>query len=80
MADVTQKPKLKNPYVDWKNKPYAVNAGSEEKCKQGERWAALNQQCPPAWRRSRVRTGQQDVKDRMPSGLPIAGEARRAWL
>jgi hypothetical protein len=30
------------PYIDWKNRPYAVNAGSEEKRKQGERWEALN--------------------------------------
>jgi hypothetical protein len=42
MADAIQTKKLKNPYVDWRNRPYAANAGSEEKRKQGERWAALN--------------------------------------
>jgi hypothetical protein len=31
------------PYVDWKNQPYAANAGTEEKRRQGERWAALNE-------------------------------------
>ena len=33
----------KNPYIDWRNRPYAVNAGTEEKRKQGERWTALNE-------------------------------------
>jgi hypothetical protein len=36
----TNKPKAA--YIDWRNRPYATNAGTEEKRKQSERWAALN--------------------------------------
>lgn len=41
MADAIQTKKPKNPYVDWRNRPCAANAGTEEKRKQNERWAAL---------------------------------------
>ena len=30
-------------YIDWRNRPYAANTGSEEKREQGERWATLNE-------------------------------------
>jgi hypothetical protein len=40
MVDAIQKAKLKN--LGWKNRPYASNAGAEERRKQDERWAALN--------------------------------------
>ena len=30
--------RLKGDWTSWRDKPYAVNAGSEEKRKQGERW------------------------------------------
>jgi hypothetical protein len=43
MADAIQTKKPKSPYVDWRNRPYAATAGTEEKRKQGERWAALNE-------------------------------------
>jgi hypothetical protein len=35
--------RLKGDWTSWRDKPYAANAGSEEKRKQGERWAALNE-------------------------------------
>ena len=35
--------KLKFPYVDRLNPQKTANAGTEEKRKQGERWAALNE-------------------------------------
>ena len=35
--------KPKTAYIDWRNHPHAANAGTEEKRKQGERWAALNE-------------------------------------
>jgi hypothetical protein len=34
--------RLKGDWTSWRGKPYAVNVGTEEKRKQGERWAALN--------------------------------------
>lgn len=42
MADAIQTKKLKNPYVDWRNRPYATNAGTEEKRRQAAAWEALN--------------------------------------
>jgi hypothetical protein len=35
--------RLKGDWASWRDKPYAVNADTEEKRKQGERWAALNE-------------------------------------
>jgi hypothetical protein len=35
--------RVKDTWGSWRDKPYAANAGSEEKRKQGERWAALNE-------------------------------------
>jgi hypothetical protein len=44
MADIArQTKKLKNPYVDWKNRPYATDANAEEKRQRAERFEALNQ-------------------------------------
>ena len=33
--------RLKGDWTSWRDKPYAANAGSEEKRKQSERWSAL---------------------------------------
>ena len=35
--------RIKDTWGSWRDRPYAVNAGTEEKRKQGERWAALNE-------------------------------------
>jgi hypothetical protein len=35
--------RLKDTWGSWRDKPRAANAGTEEKRKQGERWAALNE-------------------------------------
>ena len=35
--------RLKRDWTSWRDKPRAANAGTEEKRKQGERWAALNE-------------------------------------
>ena len=35
--------RLKGDWTSWRDKPRAANAGTEEKRKQGERWAALNE-------------------------------------
>ena len=35
--------RLKGDWTSWRDRPYAANAGTEEKRKQGERWAALNE-------------------------------------
>lgn len=43
MADAIQKAKLKNPYVDWKNRPFATNASAEERRRQSERFSALSE-------------------------------------
>jgi hypothetical protein len=32
----------KNPYADWRNKPYASNPNAEERRKRAERWQGLN--------------------------------------
>jgi hypothetical protein len=32
----------KNPYTDWRNKPYASNPNAEERRKRTERWHGLN--------------------------------------
>jgi hypothetical protein len=32
----------KNPYTDWRNKPYASNPNAEERRKRAERWHGLN--------------------------------------
>jgi hypothetical protein len=33
--------RIKDTWGSWRDKPYAANAGSEEKRKQSERWSAL---------------------------------------
>ena len=40
---MTDAQKTKLPYLDRLNPRYGVNAGTEEKRKQGQRWAALNE-------------------------------------
>ena len=35
--------RLKGDWTSWRDKPRVANAGTEEKRKQGERWAALNE-------------------------------------
>jgi len=42
MADAIQKAKLKSPYTDWKNRPYASNPNAEERRRRTERWHGLN--------------------------------------
>jgi len=32
----------KNPYTDWRNRPYASNPNAEERRKRAERWHGLN--------------------------------------
>lgn len=35
--------KIKDTWTSWRDTPRAANVGTEEKRKQGERWAALNE-------------------------------------
>ena len=41
MTDAIQKAKSKNPYIDWKNRPYASNPNAEQKRKEAEAFSAL---------------------------------------
>jgi hypothetical protein len=40
MTDAIQKAKLKTPYIDWRNRPYA--SGNDQKKKQAEAFDAMN--------------------------------------
>jgi hypothetical protein len=41
MVDTSPIKKTKADWISWKNRPYASNAGSEEKQRQAEKWSAL---------------------------------------
>lgn len=43
MTDAIQKAKSKNPYIDWRNRPYASNPGAEQKRKEAAAFEALNE-------------------------------------
>ena len=78
MADAIQTKKLKGPslFADWRNRPYAANAGAEEKRKQNERWSALNSFIRKHGGSVTSLPGVKTLRVEVPKGSPLPAKLR----